>query len=82
MDADDDEVLPVKTDKQSVELGSHGNTFLALEFTATFFLPSVERKLIRYIQDDLEFCTSPTGNRMLRIASNVKDSLFLLSNKE
>ena len=81
VDADDDEVLPVKTDKQSVELGSHGNTFL-LGIYGYFFSPVFERKLIRHIQDDLEFCTSPTGNRMLRIASNVKDSLFLLSNKE
>ena len=80
VEADDDELSEVTTIKKDIELGSHGNTFL-LGIYGHFISPVFQRKLIRHVQEDLEFCTSPTGNRMLRVSSNVKESLFLLGNK-
>jgi hypothetical protein len=80
-EADDEQVSQVYTIKKDIELGSYGKTFL-MGIYGFFFSPFFHWKLILKNQNDLAFCTSPTGNRMLRVSSMVKDSVFLMSNKE
>ena len=75
-----EEVTDVTIRKKDVPLGRHGNSFL-LGIHGHFISPHFYRKIIEHIQKDLAFCKSPTGNRMLRVSSEVPNSIFLLSNK-
>ena len=60
------ETLKVYTIKKDVSLGSYGKTFL-LGIYGFFFSIVFHWNLIYDVQNDLEFCQSPTGSRMLRV---------------
>jgi hypothetical protein len=75
-----EEVTDVTIMKKDVPLGPHDNSFL-LGIHGHFISPHFYRKIIEHVQNDLAFCKSPTGNRMLRVSSEVPGSIFLLSNK-
>jgi hypothetical protein len=75
-----EEVTNGTISKKDVPLGPHGNSFL-LGIHRHFVSPHFYRKIIEHIQKDLAVCKSPTSNRMLRVSSEIPDSIFLLSNK-
>ncbi len=72
-----EEVTNVTIRKKDVPLAPHGNSFL-LGIHGHFISPHFYRKTIEHVQKDLAFCKSPTGNRMLRVLSEVPSSIFLL----
>jgi hypothetical protein len=65
-DDEDDKTLKVYTIKKDVSLASYGKTFL-LGIYGFFFSIVFHRNLIYDVQNDLEFCQSPTCSRMLRV---------------
>lgn len=72
-----EEVTDVSVLKKDVPLGRHGTSFL-LSIHGHFISPNFYRKIICHIQEDLTFCKSPTSNRMLRVSSEVPNSIIFL----